>query len=424
AETLRMLGEVGRDITANLEASAVFAAMQGHVEKLLNAPPYLAIFRAFAGSDMLELACGWQDGQSLPVEKIALDDPQHPVARAARDWQEIAIAEEGEAVPGKILSALYVPLIIDQRPLGVMAISSHQARAFGEREQLIFRTLCGYAAIALDNANAYQRLQQVQSKLVAQEKKIISQEKMAALGGLVAGVAHELNTPLGNALMMANSLQDDIDDLGLKLGSASMQKSDLVRFLEHAQEASNTINQGLNTAVKLVNSFRQVAVDRSSEERRVFDLQQVCADAVATMADQISMAGHTIEVEIPKLLSLNSYPKPLAQVLTQLISNCLTHAFTGRSHGKMMLEARQESSGRVLVSLADNGIGLSETDLKRIFDPFFKVNPEHSGTGLGLSICSNIVSSVLNGHISANSTLGQGTTISFEIPLTAPEPRA
>ncbi len=428
AETLRQLGEVGRDITANLEASAVFAAMQGHVQRLLAAPPYLAIFRSFAGSDQLELAYGWRNGENLPPEKIALDAPDHPVARAAREWREVVIEEAADpdapVDENRTLSALYVPLIIDQRPLGVMAISSHVAGAYGEREKLIFRTLCGYAAIALDNANAYQRLQQVQSKLVAQEKKIISQEKMAALGGLVAGVAHELNTPLGNALMMANSLQDDIDDLGSKLGNASMQKSDLVRFLDHAQEASSTINQSLNTAVKLVNSFRQVAVDRSNEERRVFDLQQCCNEALASMAEQINMAGHEISIDVPKLLSLNSYPKPLAQVLTQLIQNALTHAFVGRSNGKMKLEAKQETSGRVMISFSDNGVGLAEADLKRIFDPFFKLDPEHSGTGLGLSICSNIVTSLLNGHISATSTLGQGTVIQLEIPLTAPEPRS
>lgn len=425
AETLRLLGDVGRDITANLEASAVFTSMQGHVQRLLGAPPYLAIFRSFAGSDQLELAYGWRNGESLPSEKISLNAEDNPVALAVREQRDVVIEElgDGSSDENKTLSALYVPLTIDQRPLGVMAISTHIANAYGEREKLIFRTLCGYAAIALDNANAYQRLQQIQSKLVAQEKKIISHEKMAALGGLVAGVAHELNTPLGNALMMANSLQDDIDDLGAKLGNASMQKSDLVRFLEHAQEASNTINQGLNTAVKLVNSFRQVAVDRSSEERRVFDLQQCCNEAVASMSEQISMAGHEISVDVPKLLSLNSYPKPLSQVITQLISNALSHAFIDRSHGQMKLVAKQESSGRVLISLSDNGQGLSDADLKRMFDPFFKSNPDSQGTGLGLSICTNIVNSLLNGHLSATSTVGQGTVVNIEIPLTAPEPR-
>lgn len=261
----------------------------------------------------------------------------------------------------------------------------------------------------------------MQGKLVAQEKKVIAHEKMAALGGLVAGVAHELNTPLGNSLMMVGNLQDEIDTLQAKLNGTSMQKSDLVRFLQQSQEASHSIHQGLNTAVKLINSFKQVAVDRSNEERRVFDLQQCCTDAVSAMMDQIKMEGHDLIIDIPKSLSMNSYPQPLAQVITQLVKNSLVHGFGGRSLGQMSLSAKQETSGRVMISFRDNGKGIASEDLKRIFDPFFKVNPESSGTGLGLSICSNIVNSLLNGHMSAVSTPNQGTTFNIELPLTAPE---
>lgn len=417
-DTLRQLGEVGRDITANLDAAAVFSSMRQHVGRLLKAP-YLAIYRFVVGADLLELTYGWRDGIALPTQKIPLNAPDLSVARAAREWREV-VTDDAKTESG-VRSALYIPLIIDQRLLGVMAIESPQAAAYGEREKLIFSTLCGYAAIALDNANAYQRLQQVQSTLVTQEKKIVEQQKMAALGGLVSGVAHELNTPLGNSLMMAGNLQDEIDSMSAKLSSASMQRSDLVHFLNQAQDASMAINRGLNTAVKLINSFRQVAVDRSNEERRVFDLQQCCTDAVNTMHDQIMMAGHEIEIDLPKSLSLNSYPQPFAQVLTHLIKNSLTHAFDGKSHGKMHLSARQENSGRVIISFSDDGCGVGEDDLKRIFEPFFRVNSEHAGTGLGLSICSNIVNSLLNGHISASSSPGQGLSINIELPLTAPE---
>ncbi len=418
-DSLRQLGEVGRDITANLDAAAVFSSLQKHIVSLLEAP-YFAVFRFQPGNDGLELAFGWRDGEPLSVQKIPLSG-SHPAARAAHDWREVYEADSTQGDGAPFLSAIWFPLVIDQRLLGVMAISSHQADAYSEREKLIFRTLCGYGAIALDNANAYQRLQQLQGKLVAQEKKSISQEKMAALGGLVAGVAHELNTPLGNSLMLCGSLQDEVDTLFAKLNGSALQKSDLVRFLNQAQEATNGINLGLNSAVRLLNSFKQVAADRSNEERRVFDLLQCCQDATAGMMEQISSAGHEIALDIPKNLSLNSYPQPLAQVIRHLISNSLQHGLPGRSHGRMELRAQQEGSGRILLTFSDNGAGVNAADLKKIFDPFFKAKPDSNGTGLGLTICSNIVNSVLNGHISASSEPGQGLRIQLELPSAAPE---
>ncbi|MBI3229308.1 MAG: GAF domain-containing protein [Burkholderiales bacterium] len=421
ATTLRELGQIGREITANLEFEAMFAALHLHIRKLLDAPA-LSIYIADYGKNELQFSFGRLDNTVLPASSISFDSPTSFSARCARERQEILVElEEGQTNPNPIpntrnmLTLLFGPLIVDQHLLGVMSIQSDKVRAFGERERMIFRTLCSYAAIALENGVAYRQLQEAQDMLVAQEK-------LAALGGLVAGVAHELNTPLGNGIMMASSLQDNIDLLLEKLRNNRLHRNELEDYLQDAQEAAQVLMRNLRNSAQLVNSFKQVAVDRTSVQRRVFDLRLTSLEVLATLINQVKSQGLEIDCDIAPDIVLDSYPGPYGQVLANLVNNSLMHAFEGCSGGKMQLSAKRKEAGRVLITFCDDGIGIAECDLKHIFDPFFTTKMGQGGKGLGLSVCYNIVTSILGGQIRVSSNRAHGdagTCFTLDLPLVA-----
>ncbi|WP_338847432.1 ATP-binding protein [Massilia sp. W12] len=414
--TLAHLSAIGQEITAHLDTDAVYGALNRHLHGLLDVN-YFAVYLADPDGLGLTSHVRIQDGQTLGSHHVLASHPHSYSLRALREQCEFVVNvapedEQKSLTPDAIptLSMLFGPLIVDGRVLGAMTVQSRARHAYGEREQLIFRTLCAYGAIALDNARTYQQLQQAQQQLVAQEK-------LAELGALVAGVAHELNSPIGNSLMIASSLQEQTGEMRQAMQNQALHFNHLQQFLQDTREASRLILRGLENAADLVNSFKQVAVDRTSAQRRVFDLQQTCHEIVATMMSQIRPSGHSITLDIPEKIRMHSYPGPLGQVLTNLINNALTHGFENGMPGQMRLCASLPASGRVLLQFSDNGKGIPQENLNRIFDPFFTTRLGAGGSGLGLNICANIVTSLLKGSLKVRSTPGAGATFTLDLPL-------
>ncbi len=419
SETLERLSAIGQEITAHLDAGAVFDVLNRHVQALLPAHTF-AIYLHDATAGALVRAFGLEGGSVLPTNVIPLNSPLSYSVRALHERREVYVEDLSRGAyyavtPGTCpnLSALYVPLLAGERSLGVMTVQSRQASAYGERERLIFRTLCAYGAIALDNAETYRQLQNAQTQLV-------SQEKLAALGSLMAGVAHELNTPIGNSVLIASTLQQKTLEIEAQMNGAGLRRSDLANYIADARKASELVMRGLNSAADLVNSFKQVAVDRTTEQRRMFNLQQVAHEIVATMMNRIRNANHAIEYDVPDGLAMDSYPGPFGQVIANFINNALLHAFEHKSHGRMKLAAAASGDSHVIITFSDNGSGIAPEHLKRIFDPFFTTKLGQGGSGLGLSISYNIVTSLLGGQISVVSG-PDGTTFTLDLPLTAPE---
>jgi signal transduction histidine kinase len=415
-ETLEHLGAIGQEITAHLETDAVFQALNRHAHGLLDTSTF-RIYLVDADGLGLSSVFGIENGVPLSAHHVPLTSNTSHAARCVRERREILVdIAPGNAdqslIPGTLttLSCLFGPLMIGQRLLGVMTIQSLQAHAYAERERLIFRSLCAYGAIALDNATTYSQLQEAQSRLV-------SQEKLAALGALVAGVAHELNTPIGNSMLMTSALQEKNNALDEKISQQRLRESDLTEFLSDTLDTAALIMRGLTNAADLVNSFKQVAVDRTSAQRRTFNLQQTAHEIIATMMNQIRLSGHGIELDIPFDIMMDSYPGALGQVLTNLINNALLHAFDGRVAGLMRLSARLTTPGWTLIEFRDNGLGITEQNMARIFDPFFTTKASQGDSGLGLSIIYNIVTSLLNGKIRVDSTPGVGTAFLIDLPL-------
>ena len=418
--TLERLSAIGQEITAHLDAAAVFRALDRHIHGLLTASTF-AIYLTDAASTVLQRAFGVELGRELPTNTIPLSHPSSYAVRCLAERREIYIdhwpdAKHRQVVTGTMInmSALFVPLAVGERAIGVMTVQAPHSRAYGENERMIFRTLCAYGAIALDNAEAYRQLQDAQAQLV-------SQEKLAALGSLMAGVAHELNTPIGNSLLIASTMHEKTAEMEALMNGPGLRRSQLAAFITDSQKAGALVMRGLTSAADLVNSFKQVAVDRTTEQRRFFNLQQVCHEIIATMMNRIRAAQHSITLDVMDAIGLDSYPGPFGQVITNFISNALLHAFAAGPGGTMRLSASLHGDNRVLIAFADNGVGVPASHLGRIFDPFFTTKLGQGGSGLGLSISYNIVTSLLGGHISVVSSAQNGTCFTLDLPLTAPQ---
>ncbi|WP_338847431.1 ATP-binding protein [Massilia sp. W12] len=415
-KTLERLSAIGQEVTAQLDVQLVFQTLYRHVQGLLDVNGF-AVYLSEADGQSLARSFGMEGGVPLPGGRVLLANPNAASARCAREKTDLVLAINGSHpahLPGTMCnrSALFAPLMIGERVLGVMSVQSLRENAFGERERNLFRSLCAYAAIAIDNAHAYAQLQETQNQLV-------EQEKLVALGSLVAGVAHELNTPLGNSLIIASALQMKTLQIEERMQGQAMRAAELQHYLSEAEEAAMLIVRGLRNAADLVNSFKQVAVDRTAARRRVFDLQQTCNELLATLNNQIRPSGHELLLDAPPSLSMDSYPGPLGQVLSNLIANSLMHAFADGERGVMRLTAHQEIPGEVVIEFSDNGCGIPAQNLGRIFDPFFTTRMGQGGNGLGLFICYNIVTSLLQGSISVRSAPGQGTRFVLILPQIA-----
>ncbi|MDO8178303.1 MAG: PAS-domain containing protein [Undibacterium sp.] len=251
---------------------------------------------------------------------------------------------------------------------------------------------------------------------------LIRSEKLAALGSLVAGVAHELNTPIGNSLLTSSTIREKTIAFARQVSEGAVRRSDLNTFLNDAERASELIERGLTSAADLVSSFKQVAVDQASSKRRHFQMAKVCSDVIATMMTKIRQAGLSIELDISANIEMDSYPGPFDQVICNLVDNVILHGLNGQSGAHITITAHLVDECFVELLFADNGVGIPEENVARIFDPFFTTKLGRGGSGLGLNIVYNIVTSLLGGKIKVQSREGKGVTFVLTLPLVAPLP--
>jgi signal transduction histidine kinase len=249
---------------------------------------------------------------------------------------------------------------------------------------------------------------------------LASQERMAALGRLVAGVAHELNTPIGNALLAASTLDERNRDVQSALQDKSLRQSALVDHLSTIAEAARLLQQNLHRAAALLHGFKQVAVDRTSERRRDFDLRSTVEEIVATLSPQLRGTPHRLQIEVPNDIRMNSYPGPLGQVLSNLIVNSIKHGYEDGRSGTLVLQAERLGADGVELCYSDDGSGIDEGIRERVFEPFFTTQLGTGGSGLGLNIVLNLVQDVLGGTIRCESST-RGALFVLQLPLRAPD---
>ncbi|WP_049976228.1 HAMP domain-containing sensor histidine kinase [Azospirillum sp. B506] len=245
---------------------------------------------------------------------------------------------------------------------------------------------------------------------------LIQAEKMASLGGLVAGVAHEINTPLGNALMGATHLQDRLAIIGRLAGEGNLRRSDFAEFQDMADELSRLMVLNLRQAADLVQSFKQVAADQTSGEERLFPLKPYLEDLAVSLSPSWRRAGHSLQVECPDFIEIDGYPGVLAQILTNLVMNSLTHAYRDGQQGHLSISAAALGPDMVTLIYTDDGKGIAPDDLGRVFDPFFTTKRGSGSTGLGLHIVYNLVVNRLGGKVAVDNRPDGGVRFTIRFP--------
>jgi PAS domain S-box-containing protein len=253
------------------------------------------------------------------------------------------------------------------------------------------------------------------------QEELVRRDKLAALGALVAGVAHELNTPIGNSLMMASSMSERTAALRRDL-ETGLKRSTLASYLAQAGDADEVLLRNLNRAAALVDSFKRITIDGRSSQRGRFKLGDVVAEVLQSVQGEVRRHGLELIEDVEHWLEMDSYPGPLAQALHNLIENSLVHGFDPHTPqvGSITLSAHDGGNGEIVITLSDTGVGIPAENLPRIYDPFFTTRMGMGGPGLGLYITHNIVTGVLGGRIEAASTPGHGTSFMLRLPKVAP----
>ncbi|HXB76563.1 MAG TPA: ATP-binding protein [Bradyrhizobium sp.] len=305
--------------------------------------------------------------------------------------------------------------------IGYFGSLSNEERVLAAQVSILMVTI-GASLLAALFAEIRDKRRVAEAALHASETQrfLIETERLAALGGLVAGVAHEISSPIGTSLTVASTLAQRSAHFKEQIASDRLRRAQLSEFADGCQGAAEQLVANLQRAGGLIQSFKQVAVDRSTDDRRLFDLKLATEQVVASVRSRLTKSQSSLAMAVPPDIVMDSFPGPYGQVLTNLIFNAVTHGFANAPGGHMTIKAQRLGTDQVEVTFSDDGSGIPEGVQRHVFDPFFTTRRSQGSTGLGLYIVYNLVTQQLGGRIAIVSAPGRGTTISLTLPLVAP----
>ena len=325
---------------------------------------------------------------------------------------------------------LGAPMIVGEHVYGVIVVQSYDEDICHSPADLeLLAYMATHVASALSRRDADNRLREAAERLNRRNEELTStldqlrdtqdelgrQEKLASLGGLVAGIAHEINTPLGICVTATTHVQDELRKWRKWQEAGNLDAGRMSTILDELDVAMRILDNNTRRGAELVHSFKQIAVDQSSGKRRTFDLAEYLDEILLSLKPKLKHAPCKVRVECPAGIQMNSYPGALSQVVTNLIMNSLLHAFEGRSKGTISVHGELEGE-EVVLTVSDDGIGMSAEHLNRFFDPFFTTKRGSGGTGLGAHIVFNLVTNVLGGSIRVASAAGDGMQVRMRMP--------
>lgn len=328
-----------------------------------------------------------------------------------------AVAEQfGYIPPMTARNSLSYTLIYGFTLVSAAIVAVGSTRSFQIQLQ---RTLDLSQDLELRVAARTAELTQTVQELKATQNELVEVEKLASLGAMVAGISHELNTPIGVAVTAASTLHGHTMELQQLIAKDQLRRSVLTQSLRKQEEMSLLILRSTERAAELISSFKQVAVDRASERRRVFVLYSLVHDIIASLQADLRKSQVTVVQDVVPDIRCDSLPGPVGQVLTNLLQNAMLHAFIDRGAGTIRITATLEGSeghAQVVLRVQDDGVGMSEHTRHHAFDPFFTTRLGHGGSGLGLSVSHRLATSMLGGSLSVESAPGTGSCFTFCFP--------
>jgi PAS domain S-box-containing protein len=324
-------------------------------------------------------------------------------------------------------SLLLTPLSNEKGLIGLISVTRKEPGPFADHHVQLLQTFADQAVIAIENVRLFdevkqrtEELSQSLNDLHTAQDRLIQTEKLAALGRLVAGVAHEINTPIGTSLTVASSLESKTATFATEAARGNLRRSTLTEFLEASRAASSQLIANLNHAAELIQSFKQVATDQSYTNPRVFDLGQLTEEIAKSLRPGLRKRDLTLNVNCQPNLVLNSHPGPYGQVLTNLFLNATAHAFQDATPGIIAINVQAAGDDAVEILFSDDGCGMTTDVWRKAFDPFFTTSRDQGNTGLGLHIVHSIVTNCLGGTLHLDSEPGGGTKIKLRLPRVAP----
>lgn len=270
-----------------------------------------------------------------------------------------------------------------------------------------------------DLQRAYNDLTKTNIQLKTMQNQLVESEKMSQLGQLVAGVAHEINTPIGIAVTAATALMDRIERLENDISTSSLTKSSLETSLQYHKECGDLIYSNLKRAASLIQTFKEISVDQSSESRRVFNLYNYLNEVIASLLPELKYYQVNVDIQGDEAFDFDSYPGTFGQLLTNFVMNSLKHGFDKNKQQCIDIVFTLDEQ-YIYLTYQDDGVGVCEAVLPKIFDPFYTTQRSEGGTGLGLNIVYNLVTQRLSGTIHCTSTVNKGIKFFIKIPKINP----
>lgn len=265
-----------------------------------------------------------------------------------------------------------------------------------------------------------QRLESSLDHLKQTQQQLVESEKMASLGGLVAGITHDVNTPIGISVTASSFLREKLDELEAALNNKQLTQPQLEKFIAEGRESVQLLDNNLERASELITSFKQVAVDQASDAIRDINLRRYIQDLIQSLQPRLKKTKHQIHLSCPDNLMIRCPAGAISQIFTNLIINSLVHGFEGVSNGNMWINVDLDydrEHDRLNITYQDDGVGISQQQLEHLFDPFFTTKRDDGGSGLGTHIVRNLVVQTLQGEISAISQPGKGLTYTLSFPV-------
>ncbi len=317
-------------------------------------------------------------------QKIALQAEDLARQQESLDFQSLTLQTQSSTIQaqGKYLAAAVFGLVLVTF-LIIIVLSFYRSAKKANAE--------------LNKAN--EQLEETNALLIDTQSQLVESEKMAALGGLVAGVAHEINTPLGVSVTAATHLSDAVENFDKHYQSGQLKRSELEDMLDSARESSAILTRNLERASHLIGNFKQVAADQTVEDLRDFEIGNYLEELCQSLSPQLKKGGHSITIKCKEHIAMRSYPGAIAQIVTNLVMNSLIHGFDKRRHGHIEIDVHQDA-GVLTLTYSDDGMGITERQRGKIFEPFYTTKRAEGGTGLGMHICYNLVTQKLQGTIS------------------------